>query len=187
MNTNQKVAKAELRFLGGTPKVGRYTNENGEKTIDIFQSINVPQDGVQSCATIGLNSIDLGLVSNSHNLRVEIVGASDIAIENLGNIMASIAFEIMQSRKCFPGYIITNVIQSYIPNSEMQHVLLTDPFLWEEAKCIVDNDLVIVWLMMVPISDKEYQYAKENGVEELEKIFEAENIDIYNFHRESVI
>ena len=35
---NKKIAKFEVSFIGGNPKVFRYLNQNNSKSIDIFIS-----------------------------------------------------------------------------------------------------------------------------------------------------
>lgn len=187
MEINKAVAQRELQILGGKPKVNRYWNQSEDKNVDVLKCMDVPQKGVQSCATIGVNGTDIGLQSGERQLRVEILGASDVVIESFANIVASVAFDIMDSHQCYPGYIAEEVISQYIPESDMKHVLLTDPFLWENAESLLKEDLCVAWLMMVPISDAEYELAKRSGVEELEKVLEEKEIDIYNINRKSVI
>lgn len=187
MEINKVVAQKELSFIGGKPKVTEFWDDFNNRKVDILKCVNIPQKGIQTCATIGLNDTDIGLVSNEKSLRVELIGASDILIEKYENIIASVAFAIMESGKCFPGCIIQNVIQQYIPECEMKHILLTDPFLWEGAKSFTIDGINVAWLMLVPIAEEEYQYASEKGVEELELLFEAKGIDIYNIYRKVVL
>lgn len=187
MEINKVVAQQELYILGGKPKVNRYWDYLEDKNVDIMKCMDVPQKGVQSCATIGLNNTDIGLKNGEKKLRVEILGASDVLIENFENIVASVVFHIMDSHKCYPGYIVENIISQYIPESDMKHILLTDPFLWQNTESLLKEDICVAWLMMVPISESEYWYAKKSGVEKLEKVFEEKEIDIYNIHRKTVI
>lgn len=187
MTINKKVAQNTINFIGGNPKVAEFADDANLKRIDILKCIDTPQKGVQTCASIGLNCTDIGLTCNDKKIRVEIVGASDILIERFENIVASVAFEIMDAQRCFPGYIVKDVIEQYIPDCEMKHILLTDPFLWEGAKGIVAGDIMIEWLMLVPISEAEYGFACENGVDMLEEKFEESDIDVYNMYRKSVI
>ncbi|MEG0314958.1 MAG: suppressor of fused domain protein [Erysipelotrichaceae bacterium] len=187
MDINKIVAQHELKILGGTPKVNRYLNDIKDKSIDILICMDVPQKGIQSCASIGLNNTDIGLHIGEQKLRVEILGACDKQINEFGNIIASVAFNIMDSNKCYPGYIVEDIINQYIPESHMKHVLLTDPFLWKKEKNISVENLCISLLMIVPISDEEFDYVKKKGVDALEKQFEEKEIDIYNIYRKSII
>ena len=45
----------------------------------------------------------------------------------------------------------------------------------------------IAWLLIVPISEQEKNYAIANGWEALEDIFEKADIDIFNLNRKSII
>ncbi len=187
MELNKIIAKKEIDFLKGEPSVRRFWNEENTKNVDILKCINTPQKGVQSCATIGLNATNLGLLSSEKSLRCEIIGACDINITLFENILATIAFEIMDLKKCFPGLILSNIVNQYIVNTDMKHILLTSPFLWNDAKSIEVEHKIIAWLLAVPISEKEFSYARERGYDALENLFEKENIDIYNLFRKSVI
>lgn len=189
METNMIVAQKIREFVNALqrPAVGRFWDEPERKSIDIVRCDNLPQKGEQVCATIGLNGTELGLVSDGLPLRVELIGACDIQVKTFQNMIGTAAFEVMDSHTCFPGYIITDVISEYIQNSDMKHFLLTEPFLWEEAKSITVNGIHIAWLMVVPISEKEYEFACSEGSDELEELFEQKNIDVCNIYRRSVI
>lgn len=187
MELNKIVAKTELEFIGGEPKVTEFLNQTDQKKIDILKCVNASWEGVQTCATIGLNSVDIGLISNGSKLRVEVLGVSDVSVNCFENILATTAFEIMDSQECFPGHVVQSVVREYLPDCEMQHILLTDPFLWEGAKSIVVGDICVAWLLMVPISDQEFKYAQENGVDALEALLEEKSVDVCDIYRESVV
>ena len=187
MEMNKVIAQEELKMFGGTPEVFRYWNDLKDKHIDVLRCIDVPQKGIQSCASIGLNEIDVGLTSGEGELRVEILGACNVLMAKFENIVASVAFAIMDSHKCFPGYMVENVIEQYIQDCDMKHILLVNPFLWKNVESIFVNDLCVSWLMIVPVSEAEYNYAGKNGIEKLENLFVEKQIDIYNIYRESII
>ena len=137
-------------------------------------------------ATIGLSECEIGLVSYGKSLRVELLGVCDAKEKFFANILATTALEIMQNRKCSYGDIIPYVISEYIPDSEMKHIYLTNPFLWEGFETLEFTDRVVAWLLIVPISDKEKDYAIENGWEALEEKFEEHNVDIFVLKRKSI-
>lgn len=187
MGLNNEVAQREVDIFNREPTVKRCWDLLEEKNIYILKCFDIPQKGVQSCGTVGLNNTDIGLQSSGRELRVELLGASDVKIEKFEQIIASVALDVMDSHKCYPGYIAENIISQYIAESDMKHVLLTDPFLWENTESLLIENTYIAWLMIVPISHAEYEFAKKSGVDELEKIFEKNEIDIYNIYRRSVI
>jgi hypothetical protein len=62
-----------------------------------------------------------------------------------------------------------------------------NPFLWDGFKTLEIENKSIAWLLIIPISEKEKEYANVNGWEALEDKFEEFNIDIFNLYRRSVI
>lgn len=187
MGINKIVAKKELEVIGGKQQVHRYWNENNKKNIDILSCANRPYTGVTSYGTIGLSAYDIGMVSKNKDLRVELVGACDIKEELFANIVATTAFEIMESGNCEYGYIISDIVSQYIRDSDMKHVYLMNAFLWEELRSIEVENKKIAWLLIVPISDNEMKYALNNGYDALESKFEEIDIDIFNLRRKSVL
>lgn len=75
----------------------------------------------------------------------------------------------------------------YYPDSEMEHVLFTSPFIWDKLKTIDFPDKKVTWLLAGPISTKEFLFAEKEGLEALETLFEKEEIDIFNVGRNSIL
>lgn len=186
-NIDKIVAKEEARVFGGNPTVAEFFAEAEKKKIVIFQSFDVPEEGVQTCATVGLHEVNIGLVSMGKKLRVEIVGAIDKEVENYDSLIAALAFDIMDAKRCFPGFVIEDVISEFVPDSEMKHILLTNPSVWEDLETMELDDRLIAWLMAVPISESECEYARRNGTDALEDVLEENEADIWDIYRESVI
>ena len=69
----------------------------------------------------------------------------------------------------------------------MKHIYLTNPVLWEGFNSVEYENTKIAWLLIVPISNQEREYAKAKGWEALETKFEEANIDIFYIKRLSVI
>lgn len=68
MEINKVIAQRELQILGGIPKVTRHWSQSEDKNIDVLKCMNVPQKGIQSCASIGLNDVDIGLWNGEQQL-----------------------------------------------------------------------------------------------------------------------
>lgn len=187
MDINKIVAKKELEVIGGKPKVFRYWDEKEKKSIDILSCVDRPYTGIISYATIGLSEYDIGMLSDNKKLRVELVGACDEKEEFFANILSTTAFEIMERGNCGYGHIIPNVISQYINDCEMKHIYLMNPFLWDGFKTIEFEDRNIAWLLIIPMSSQEKEYAIANGWDALETKFEEADIDIFNLKRESVV
>lgn len=182
----KQIAQVEKDIIGGEPKVYRYWDNSNVKYIDIMEADNRPDRGIKTCATIGLSKIDINLESKNKDLRIELIGACDRTEEFFSNIVASTVFNIMEKKECSYGVVIDNIIKEYMVNSEMEHVYLMNPFLWDDLDTIEFSDKWVTWLLVVPISEKEKQYAIQNGYMALEQLFEETQIDIFDLYRESV-
>ncbi|TRW21064.1 suppressor of fused domain protein [Criibacterium bergeronii] len=187
MDINKILAKKELEVIGGKPKIFRYLDEKEERSIDILSSINRPYIGIISCATIGLSGYDIGMVSENKKLGLELLGACDVKEESFPNILATTAFKIIERDNCGYGHIISNVIEQYISDCEMKHIYLMNPFLWDRFNSIEFEDRKVTWLLIVPISNEEKNYAVSNGGNALETKFEEADIDIFNIRRKSIV
>jgi len=76
----------------------------------------------------------------------------------------------------------------YELSKTMKHALFVPPFLWEEALETLElPERTVAWLLAVPISEAEYQFAEREGSEKLEDLFVKHQIDIFNLERESVL
>ncbi|MCH4285859.1 MULTISPECIES: suppressor of fused domain protein [Bacillota] len=185
----KEIANTLLNIVGGNKKIYRFYDEAEESSIDIYFGIDSPQEGVTTYGTIGLSDYSLGLkLDGNRELRVELIAACESARPEFGNILSSCAFNIINTHyPCFPGVIYPSVISEYYKNSDMKHILLTTPFLWDDLHPLDDEKNHVTWLMAVPISDKELKYAQEYGTDVLEDVFERKDIDVFDLDRKSAI
>lgn len=185
--TNKLIANNMLKIFNTKPKILRFADEEEVKTVDLMMCENCPDAGITSYGTIGLYNCNIGLTYEDKPLRMELLAACASSIEDFANIVTTAAFEIMDRKNAYPGYIINDIVSLYIDNSDMEHILLTYPFLWGDVHNSVFEDITVAYLMAVPISDKEKEYCLQNGLDALESIFEKKQIDIYNIHRGSAL
>lgn len=187
-NENKIIAKAAFDAFGGKPSVTKYWDDKNESSIDILSCGGRPYNGVTSHSTIGLSSYSIGYTTDSTPLRIEIVGACASGYDCFRNILASCAFNIINTKfKCYPGAIFENIVKFYMHDSLMRHILFVSPFLWENRlKTLNFEDKKVAWLLAVPISEEEFKYAKDKGTDALEELFDEEQIDIFNLNRKSV-
>lgn len=188
-NESKTIAKMASQAFGGERKVYRYWDNDDNSSVDILSAVNRPYEGITSFSTIGLSNHSINYVVEEKPLRIEIVGACATKTEYFPNVLSTCAFNIINSGySCAPGTIFRGVINMYYKNSEMEHVMFAPPFLWDESLKRIDfPNKLVVWLLAVPISEKEYLFAKENGTDQLESLFEDEQIDIFDIERGSVL
>ncbi|CRK84568.1 suppressor of fused domain protein [Neobacillus massiliamazoniensis] len=176
---NKVIARTALNAFEGKPKVFKYWDDNNISSVDILSCEDRNFEGILSYATLGLSDFSIGYEGNRIPLRAELVGASDF--ECFPNIINS-KFE------CSLGTIFKGVIEMYLPDRHMKHILFLSPFLWEnKLKTIKFEKKQVAWLMAIPISEEEKNYADKNGLKALEELFDENQINIFDLERTSVI
>jgi hypothetical protein len=186
---NKAIAKKIVAIVGGNPSVTRYWDEDESHSVDLLFLENRPTNGVITVTSLGLSDSPLYFRDEEYPVRVEILGCCGIQKELFPNLIATMAFYIIKNHWfCAPGVIYPDVISMYYPDSHMKHIFFTTPFLWEDNLSALEfSSKKVAFLLAVPISEKEKLYATEHSPRELERIFEHENIDIFNLDRESVL
>lgn len=188
MDNKQLIAKKSLEIIGGKPKVIEYHDEKKQSLIDIFIGHNKPYKGIDTYSTIGLSNYNINLEYNEKKLGVEFIGACDSKYEKFGNIVSSCAFNIINSGfSCKLGVVYPNVVKEYYDDYTMEHILFVSPFLWDKLDSIETPSNYILWLMLVPISNNEYEFLKANSLEQLENLFEQNDINIFDLNRKSTV
>lgn len=187
MHIKKPVAMHTQEFLGDFESVINYYNDDKSKSIELGIVPNSLGKGIKSVCTIGLSKTNINKVSREKKLRVELLSAAyDNDNEVCENIISTIAFDIMDLEDCKPDFIIKNTVSIYKKDTDMKHILLYDPFLWETSILEVE-DLVVTWLLLIPISNDELEYVDKFGIEKLIDLFDEKSINIFDINRKSVI
>lgn len=185
-SANEKLAFNELvRLWGSRPKVFRYGDDAESSFVNIAHFEDSPVDGVTSVATLGLSDHDLGL----GQVRVELIGAFPSSFKEGVNVAATCAFNAFKDGvRTVPNAVHSSVLSLYRSNVALPHIMLVDPFLWDNGPSTLDAaGLKIAWLMMVAISESERVFAGEHGGTALASRFEKAQIDIFDLDRPSVV
>ena len=185
-SVNAKLAFNELvRLWGSRPKVFRHGDDAESSFVNIAHFEDSPVDGVTSVATLGLSDHDLGL----GRVRVELIGAFPSSFKEGVNVAATCAFNALKDGvRTAPNAVHSSVLSLYRTHVALPHIMLVDPFLWDNGPSTLDAAGVkIAWLMMVPISDSERVFAIEHGGAALGSRFEQAQIDIFDLDRRSVV
>lgn len=186
---NRTIAKILSLAFGGKPRVTRYWDDARHRSIDILISEDNPQQGVNSYGTVNLSDVPLIMNGVEYPARLEMVAACGKSFKDFDRAFSTAAFQIVnEGMFCYPGAIFSDVISMYRASLTMEHFLFIPPFLWEEKLQTINLDAkVIAWLLAVPISEKERQFAALHGYDQLVNTFERAQIDIFNLNRTSVI
>jgi len=115
---------------------------------------------------------------------VELLGACAAALLQFDNLVASCVFESMKNGANIAyGSFIENILDQYRLSSTLRHVTFVAPILWDGLDKAVVGEKTVYWLLMLPLSDSELTFLKQNGIDALEKVFEKMQIDIFDINR----
>jgi hypothetical protein len=186
---NEKIAARIASAFGCTPNSEVYPNSTGDPEIRILFCPERPVKGVSAYGTLGLSDHPMIGPEGEFAVRLELVGVCANATPGFGRLLAEAAYCVIKTGGVFsPGVVISNYVRRLVNSSPMQHLYLTEPFLWEEQLAPLDcGSKKVAWLLAMPISDAEYIYRKQHGNEALELLFEQRKIDIFNVNRPSVL
>tara|TARA_Y100000588_G_C14278426_1_gene935658 strand:+ start:7128 stop:7709 length:582 start_codon:yes stop_codon:yes gene_type:complete len=186
---NKIIARAALAAFGGKPNVAAYWDEAEKHSVDLLACKDQPQKGVTSYSTIGLSDSPINNDGVEIDLRVEFVGACSNSVCDFGNIVTTAAFCVINSKlSCSPGMIFPDVVGMYNCSMTLKHLMLVSPFLWEDKLETLElPNKTVAWLLLIPISEAEYQYAQAESSSKLEELFEEHQIDIYDINRPSIV
>jgi hypothetical protein len=187
---NRELAKyAASAFSADRPPIFQYWDNDHSSQIHVMEAADRPEPGITSYSTIGLSEYPIFKNGEVLNLRTEFVGACDSRFEGFGNIIATSAFCIVNSKWfCAPGTIFPDVVRMHDLSSTLSDVYFTVPFLWaEQFKALDLGQRKVAWLLMVPISRAETEFARKNGPVQLEKLLEERQVDVCDLNRPSVV
>lgn len=187
MMDRKDVFKYSREFIGGTPTVYAYYNEDRSKSIDIMTSKNTQFTDVDVHSTIGLSETDINKSISGKRVGIEVISVGDKGNEINCNILASVAFEIMDNHSCCFGEVFLNAISQYDSNLAMKHAILLSPAFWDKYKQMTSDDMVVAWLLLVPISDLEKEYVEKHGLDAFEELLVNQDADITDINRESFV
>jgi hypothetical protein len=183
---NKQIARLVATVFGGTPRVTRYLDEPEKSQIGILHAADRPDPGLISFCTIGLSDYPIPGSRLRPPLGAEIAAVSDVA--DFAAVLATAAFCVINSGwVAEPGRIFPQVVGSHIDGVTVPNLMFVNPFLWEDD--LTSRTLptkTVAWLLGVPISDAETEYARVHGSDALEDMFEEAQIDIYDLRRSSV-
>ena len=187
--SNRIVARKVVEVFGKRPKITTYWDDDHRYSVDLAAVPDSPQEWITSYSTVNLSDWPMFVDGREHQTRVEIAAAAPSEVEGFGNAVSTAAFFVIRSkRSCEPGAIFPDVLSMYQLSKTMQHVLITEPFLWDGfAESLELADRLVTWVMMVPISDSEYEYAKAKGSQALDKLLGEREIDAYDLERKPVV
>lgn len=169
-----------------------YSTDDEKLSVDILKAEDCPCEEVNSYATLGA-SLYPNVQPNGNDIRVEFVALGYCEDDEvIQEILSTCAYLVMDGEVTMcPYFVIQNILDEFLEDSEMKHILLIRPFGWRKELAFSHiDDQVLSYLMICPISDKEFEFLRKQGVEKgpqkLMAKFQQEGIDICDLERESI-
>ncbi len=181
--TARKVAAA----FGSTPRFKRHLDEAEQNSIDILSCDDRPSEGLVSYSTLGLQRYPN--VIDGEDIRIELCGIATPDVPSFANVIATTAFYVMKDRwRVAPGITYESMVGMYNLPVTLKHIVFAAPLEWEELSSVdLGGDVVVRWLLVIPISDSELRWKLDKGWDELENLFVEKGIDYWDLNRSSVV
>jgi hypothetical protein len=183
------VARQVVEAFGKRPKITAFWDEGNRYSVAIAAATDVPQESITSYSTVNLSDWPMYVDGEEYQTRVEIAGAAPVEETQFHNAVSTAAFCVIKDKwACMPGAIFPDVLSMYHISVTMKHVMFAEPFLWHGLEESIQlPDRLVTWVMMVPISDSEYEYAKERGGAALDELLGQRQVDIFDLQRKPVV
>ena len=148
-----------------------------------MEAADLPTRGLMTVATLGLS--DAPNASPSGDVRVELLLAAPSEISYAANVLATVAFDVIRGPfpGAWPGALKPTAVERNEPDAAMPDVLLIPTFCWEDLDPLPE----VHFLQAIPIHASESAYCREKGSDALEELFQDRQIDVFDWHRASVI
>jgi len=189
-DTSKAIAQYTATAFGADrPPIRHMWDEARQSDLYVCEAVDCPQKGVTSYGTVGLSEYPLMRNGQEFGARVELVGACGSAFPGFNELLATLGFHVANSRWfCAPGVIFPGVMDLHRLSVTMRDVYFARPFLWgDHFGSAVFGERTVAWLLAVPVSRAESEYAIQKGPAQLEELFTARDIDIFNLNRASVV
>jgi hypothetical protein len=187
--SSKLVARKVVEAFGRRPKITNHLDVDEKNSVDIAAAADSPEPGITSYSTVTLSDWPMYVGGREHETRIEIAGAAPNKVEYFPNAIATAAFCVIKQKwACHPGVIFPDVMAMYHLSVTMKHVMFMEPFLWHALDISFRlPDRLVTWVMMIPIADSEYEFARAQGWQALGQLLEDRDIDVCDMQREPVV
>lgn len=187
---HKQIARHISTALGiEKPSIIEFWDDARQNSIFILGSVHKPEPGISIYSTVGLFNYPLTLQGKQIPARAELIGACQSVASGFNHVLATLAFCVINSGwGCAPGIIFPDVLAIYELSNTLSDIFFVYPFLWKDKlKSLEVDGHQVAWLLAVPVSKAETEFARKYGAEQLENLFIRENIDILDLNRQSVL
>lgn len=181
------LAKYLRGIFLGEANVKKYSIYGESISVDIMTINDCPSPGIITHSTLNLSSHSLNLWYEGREVRAEIVFPTQNFYSTAPSILSTCALSIVKGDVILDyGTVAPNVLEVYGEKFNMKHIMFSAPFILD-LKLKKFEEFFVTWFQAIPISQVEYRFLKENGVDKLEELFEETQVDVFDLDRPSAI
>lgn len=184
------MARNVAEAFGKRPKITEYWDAHDRYSVAIAAGTDVPTEGITAYSTVNLSDWPMYVDGREHETRVEIAASAPSQIEDFESTLSTAAFYVINGRwPCHPGVVYPDVLAIYQMSATMKHVLFMGPtgFNNKFDESLQLPDRLVTWVMMIPIADSEYEFAKARGGEALIQILQDRDADYWDLKRKPLV
>lgn len=164
-----------------------YRRAGGGAQIEVGRLPGCPEIGVTTSMSIGLSDHVWPLAERP---RVEVVLASTIDTDVIGQIVANAAFHVMDSGFFpEPGSMVRDVVAVLGAgdlSQRLPHLYFNVPRLWSLDLPLDVGPPAITLTQAIPVSEAEYQLWRAHGPAGLDQLWRARRVDLADLRRSGV-
>lgn len=194
---NSKLSDQDFyRLLGfiesgfGIKTEPKVYNPTKEVEIKVTIAENSPYQEMHSYCTIGLNEFPMTIDDGSDlGFRVELMLGSNPDSTSYSDLLIWMSQFYINETVLFPGTVMRGAVKdSGVKNNNLPNAYVTYPFGWlHNFEFFQASEYDIRFLLILPISNNEMEYLSKYGKDKFEDLLVEKEVDVFNFHRESIL
>lgn len=186
--TRKLVSDFLKSVIGEQATTFAYYDERERHVVGVTSAAGSPHPELEVFSTCSLHVVPNLL--DGTDVRVELLVVGERGQEDLANVVATSAFQVMKDGwLAAPGVVFPDAVSEYVPRATTPHLMWDAPFAYQELS-VVELDGVgtpIHWLQGVPLTDAEWTHLKEHGYDSLAARLEAADAPVHDVFRASVV
>ena len=191
--SEKAIGRHLVTVFGKRPRIFVHReSENDTFYVAIARVEDYPEAGMVTMSTIGASNAPIYKDDGSiyKDTRVEFIascksGQEDDLSEALFRAAAYVGK--VKGFAC-PGIFLHNLFGMFRPATSVPHALLTSPFAYDGlGKPSEFAGRIVSWLLVLPVSASEIDYAQQHSSDALETVFEEQDIEWESLDRTPAI
>lgn len=168
-------------------RIGHHTRKY---EVEVLATPGMPEPQLSCLGTLGLWRTPLTSTQVTNTPRIELVGIFETSREGTRDALAAAAFKIMRTQKAVhSGQVFLNCMHDWYPKATVPHFFFVPANLWNfpHLQATQLGGLQIQFLQAIPITESEYQFQQEHGIQGLEARLLGASTPIWDLKRSACV